>query len=174
MKNIAKNKRLSRLWLLCALVVCAAICLSACNFGINAGGSVPEAPKVEISDKLELPEYVQDLIQLDEVFKHYSYEGVDEEAMKKALLKAYIEAIGDPYAEYLDAEEYEAYFSDRSGEFVGVGVSVVNTTINVNGYDYKVIQVISVFKDSPALKAGIRVGDCVMYVGKGSERELVV
>lgn len=169
-----KNKHFTSLCLALALMLCAALSLTSCNFIFNdEQQKLPEAPKVEVSDDLELPEYVQGLIQLDEIFNYYSYEGVDEEAMKKALLKAYIEATGDPYAEYLDAEEYEEYFSERSGEFVGIGVSVVNTVINVNGYDYKVVQVISVFKDSPALKAGVRVGDCVMYVGTGSERELV-
>ncbi len=174
MKNMLKNKHFTSLCLALALMLCAALSLTSCNFIFNdEQQKLPEAPKVEVSDDLELPEYVQGLIQLDEIFNYYSYEGVDEEAMKKALLKAYIEATGDPYAEYLDAEEYEEYFSERSGEFVGIGVSVVNTVINVNGYDYKVVQVISVFKDSPALKAGVRVGDCVMYVGTGSERELV-
>lgn len=174
MKNMLKNKHFTSLCLALALMLCAALSLTSCNFIFNsAEQKLPEAPKVEVSDDLELPEYVQGLIQLDEIFNYYSYEGVDEEAMKKALLKAYIEATGDPYAEYLDAEEYEEYFSERSGEFVGIGVSVVNTVINVNGYDYKVVQVISVFNNSPALKAGVRVGDCVMYVGTGSERELV-
>jgi len=161
------------------LVVCAVFSLTSCNLirpgreEQTTGAPAPEAPKVEISSKLDLPSYMQDIIMLDEVFDFYSYEGVDEQAMKKALLKAYIEATGDLYAEYLDAEEYAEYFSERAGEFVGIGVSVVNTVITVNGYQYKVLQVITVFKDSPALKAGVRVGDCVMYVGSGEDRQLV-
>ncbi|MBE6583595.1 MAG: hypothetical protein E7649_01250 [Ruminococcaceae bacterium] len=164
------------------LLICLVASFTACNFYLGSNGNnaakqeestLPPPPQINVSDELDLPEYVQGLIQLDEIFNSYSYEGVDEQEMKKALLKAYIEATGDPYAEYLDAEEYEEYFSERSGEFVGIGVSVVNTQITINGYEYKVVQVISVFKDSPALEAGIRVGDCIMYVGAGESRELV-
>ncbi len=156
------------------LIICTLLAFSSCNISLgNKNPSGAESPDVNISDELDLPKYVQDLIKLDQVFNSLSYEGVDEKEMKKALLKAYISATGDYYAEYLDAEEYEAYFSERAGEFVGIGVSVVNTVIEINGYEYKVLQIISVFNDSPALKAGLQVGDCVMYVGIGEDREPV-
>ncbi len=169
-----KNNKITRIigiFAAALLIVSTSLSLAACNlFGqLN----IPDAPTVNISDKADLPEYMQGLVQLDEIFKFYSYEGIDEKEMKTALLKAYIAATGDLYAEYLDAEEYEAYFSERAGEFVGVGVSVVNTVIEVNGYEYKVMQVISVFKDSPALEAGVQVGDCIMYIGNGDNKKLV-
>ena len=103
----------------------------------------------------------------------YSYEGVDEEAMRVAMLKAYVEATGDLYAEYMTAEEYKSYLDDNAGDFVGVGVSVAYTEIEVNGYSYDVLQIISVFADSPALEGGVQVGDCVMYTGIGDKKELV-
>ena len=161
------------------MLACTPIVLTSCNFlpqGYEGDASAQEeqtAPEIIISDKLNLPEYIQDLIELDHIYKYYSYDGIDEQTMKKAMLKAYIEATGDPYAEYLDAEEYLEYFSEKSGEFVGVGVSVVNTVIEISGYKYKVLQIVSVFKDSPALEAGLRAGDCVVYVGGGDERVLV-
>ena len=154
---------------------------TSCNL-IHSGDSTPngqnnpqtdKAPEVNIDDKLDLPAYIQELIQLDEVFKYYSHDGIDETAMKVAILKAYIEATGDIYAEYMTAEEYEAYFSDRSGNFVGIGVSVVDSQIEINGFKYGVLEIVSVFKDSPALEGGVMVGDCVVYVGGGEERELV-
>ena len=121
----------------------------------------------------DLPEYIKELIKLDEVFRKNSFDGVDEEEMKKAILDAYVEATGDIYAEYMDAEEYADYFTDQSGEFVGIGVSVVNAEIEVNGNGYRVMKIISVFKDSPALEYGVMVGDCVMYVDNGGEMTLV-
>ena len=121
----------------------------------------------------DIPDYIKELIKLDAIFKANSYEGIDEEEMGAAVLKAYIAATGDMYAEYMTAEEYEAYTSDSMGEFVGVGVSIVNTTIEINGYNYKVLQVVSVFENSPALENDVRVGDCIMYVGEGAERVMV-
>ncbi|MBQ8409646.1 MAG: PDZ domain-containing protein [Clostridia bacterium] len=124
-------------------------------------------------DGANLPDYVEDLVKLDEIFKMYSYDGIDQEAMGAAMLKAYIAATGDVYAEYMTAEEFDSYNSESAGEFVGIGVSIVNSTVEINGYTYKVMEIISVFADSPAQENGVRVGDCIMYVGGGEERTLV-
>ena len=136
--------------------------------GRNEGVQGPTG-NIIINDE-DIPDYIKELIKLDAVFNANSYEGLDEEEMGDAILKAYIAATGDKYAEYMTKEEYEAYNSDSIGEFVGIGVSVVNSTIEINGYNYKVLQIISVFENSPALENGVRVGDCIMYVGEGSER----
>ena len=124
-------------------------------------------------DGANLPDYIEDLVKLDEVFKMYSYDGIDEETMGASVLKAYIAATGDMYAEYMTAEEYTAYNSESAGEFVGIGVSIVNSAIEINGYTYKVMEVISVFENSPALENGVKVGDCILYVGGGEEKVMV-
>lgn len=147
---------------------------ASCGFysvGINGGIITPGINNGNTSEST--PEYISDLVKLDEIFRMYSYEGVDEEAMRAAILKAYVEATGDLYAEYMTAEEYKSYLDDNAGDFVGVGVSVAYTTIEINGYDYNVLQIISVFADSPALEAGVQVGDCVMYAGIGDNKEMV-
>ena len=146
---------------------------AACGFyGIGSNGALEQGGEIHI-DGANLPSYVEELVKLDEIFKTYSYDGIDEEAMVDAMLKAYISATGDVYAEYMNAEEYEAYNSESAGEFVGVGISVVNTTIEINGYNYRVMQIISVFSNSPALESGVRVGDYIMYVGGGEDKVLV-
>lgn len=145
---------------------------SACGFfsvGGNGGDYGYGSVDIHI-DGANLPGYIEDLVKLDEIFKSYSYDGINEEEMKAAMLKAYIAATGDVYAEYMTAEEFEAYNSESAGEFVGVGVSIVNSAIEINGYKYRVMEIISVFENSPALENGVRVGDCIMYVGVGDER----
>jgi carboxyl-terminal processing protease len=139
--------------------------------GDNSSETTAEDNKIEIPEGT--PDYISDLIKLDEIFRAFSYDGVDEEAMGDAVLKAYISATGDPYAEFMNAEEYAAYNSESAGEFVGVGVSIVNTTIEINGYKYKVLEVISVFENSPALESGLKEGDCILYVGGGENRVMV-
>jgi carboxyl-terminal processing protease len=175
-------KRAVTLLTVAAIMLTTLIAFTSCNIiytgdpivNNNKGDSqLDQAPTVEIKDELDLPEYIQDLIKLDEVFQYYSHDGIDEQAMKIAILKAYIEATGDVYAEYMTAEEYDAYFSDRSGNFVGIGVSVVDSKIEINGFTYGVLEIVSVFKDSPAFEGGVMVGDCVVYVGRGENRELV-
>ncbi len=121
----------------------------------------------------EIPSYFKDLIELDKFFNELSYDGFDEDEMREAILDAYVYATGDIYAEYLNAEELEDYMTERNGEFVGIGVSIVNTEIEISGRAYKVMEVISVYKDSPALEHGVMVGDCIMYVDNGGELTLV-
>lgn len=161
-------------------IICSVVCILATyvicgfsgiinpHFNVQGGDTVSDAP-----DQLDIPSYVQEVLKLDTAFKEFSYDGIDEEKMKEAILDAYIAATGDLYAEYMNAEEYEAYFADRVGEFVGIGVSIVNSEIELQGRKYKVLQVISVFKDSPALESGVKVGDCIMYVDNGGEPTLV-
>ncbi len=121
----------------------------------------------------DIPDYIQDLIKLDAAFKQNSFDGIDEEQMKEAILDAYISATGDVYAEYMNSDEYYDYISEQTGEFVGIGVSIVNSEIEVGGRKYRVMEIISVFKDSPALENGVMVGDCIMYVDNGGEMALV-
>ena len=132
-----------------AVALTMALSLGACDLFMLPQEQPQEQPVTEIViDGANLPEYIEKLVKLDEIFKMYSYEGIDEEAMNDAVLKAYVAATGDMYAEYMNAEEYEAYNAESNGEFVGIGVSIVNTTIEINGYNYKVLQVISVFEGS--------------------------
>jgi len=159
--------------LICLL--CLTVCLSSCGFWNALYESEAETLQpiiINIEDE-DLPDYIKDLIKLDEIFKNYSYDGIDDEAMSSAVLKAYIAATGDLYAEYMTADEYADYTSESNGDFVGVGVSIVNSTVEINGYNYKVLEIISVFENSPALEHDVRVGDCIMYVGGGEERTLV-
>ena len=179
--KIENKTKKSRILSLITLVLVACTLLSATGCGlINLLGSTQSSQQVvehniviNQADKSGLPDYVADLVKLDEVFKAYSYSGYDEEAFGEMLLKYYIAATGDVYAEYMNAEEYEAYNSESAGEFVGVGISVIDTIVEINGYKYKTMQVISVFENSPALDGGVRVGDYIMFVGGGDDSELV-
>ncbi len=117
----------------------------------------------------------EQLETLDSLFSrlYYDYEKIDKEALGVALLKAYVDATGDLYAEYYTEEEYKAMTAENSGDSVGVGISVINTKVEVNGASYAVMQVIAVYEDTPAAKAGVCVGDYIAYVGSGDSRVLV-
>jgi carboxyl-terminal processing protease len=52
----------------------------------------------------------------------------------------------------------------------GIGVSVVNGILNLNGVDYQVITIANVYPDSPAEAAGVLPGDHIMYIGKGEDK----
>lgn len=66
---------------------------------------------VEIQKRLELVKSYID--------KHYLGE-IDETAMQEKAIKGYIEGLGDPYTEYLTAEEYKELMVDVNGNYVGI------------------------------------------------------
>ena len=72
------------------------------------------------------------------------------------MLREIVAATGDPYAAYYTAEEYAEFVKKYAGEYVGIGIGVVQ-----DGDD---ISVMAVFEDSPAAEAGIEYGDVIPKV----------
>lgn len=104
------------------------------------------------------------LTLIDQLIKKYAYEDVDRDAMMEAVIKAYVHATGDVYAEYYTKEEFEAMTSENQGQMQGIGVSVVNSTLDYNGVTYSVIEIIMVYPGSPAEAAGVLPGDKLISV----------
>ena len=107
------------------------------------------------------------------LFEQYSYLDIDKEELIDTVLKAYVDATGDRYAEYYNAEDYAALKADTAGESVGIGINVAYSATVINGVEYKVIEVIAVSPESPADEAGIIVGDMIVWTGIGDDAELV-
>ncbi|MBQ9150631.1 MAG: PDZ domain-containing protein [Clostridia bacterium] len=115
-----------------------------------------------------------ELDMIDRLFRSATMmEDLDEDVIITAVLKGYVAATGDLYAEYFTAEEFKEQTSTQNGEMCGIGVSVVNATIEINGISYQVITVANVYPDSPAEAAGVLPGDHIMFVGTGDDKTLV-
>lgn len=142
--------------------------LSASIESGNGSGSGSESSGV-ISDTLDFSR----LDFLDRLFRELTYNDIDDVDFMTAILKAYVEATGDLYAEYYTQEEYSALLAENAGQSVGIGVSVIQSSVNVNGTDATVLEIVTVFPNSPAEKAGVQPGDLVLYVGRGEDRQLV-
>ena len=116
------------------------------------GGSLPDNRRTATSVRTLFDEYFAEIDQND------------TEAMTTAVILCYQQAVGDRYATYFDKESYGEQMSDQNAEFVGIGVYV--------SYDMREnsVQVLSVFKDTPAFEAGILPGDYLVSVdGVGIE-----
>ena len=85
------------------------------------------------------------------------YDTPTREALTDALLYAVAGSFDDQYAEYYTQAELDEWISDLSGDFVGIGVAILWQA----GLGYEVLDV---FDDSPAQKAGILVGDILCAV----------
>lgn len=109
---------------------------------------------------------------LDRLFRSaslFSDENMKDEELVTAVLKAYVTATGDKYARYYTPEEFEQLVSEQSGNMCGIGVTVIAGSIILEGEEYETIEVIYVTPDSPAEKAGVRIGDHVYAIGKGED-----
>ena len=98
------------------------------------------------------------LSELDSLIESDYLGDVDEDALKEGLYKGYLEALGDPYSEYDDAEETAKFNENMSGEFSGIGV--------VMSQDQKsgLVTMVQIYKESPAAKAGLKEGDILFQV----------
>ena len=92
------------------------------------------------------------------VIDKYYLGDVDEESLKEGAIQGYIEGLGDPYTEYISKEDMEDYMEDTMGNFVGIGIYMIQDT------ETNQIMILSPIKGSPAEKAGIRPGDYIISV----------
>ena len=93
---------------------------------------------------------------LDEYYDNLDLK--DKTAVTDALLSCYVATLSDPYAAYRPPVETEDYNTDMSGRFSGIGV-VVEYNAKEN-----TVRVTTVYGDSPAERAGIKVGDYIHAV----------
>ena len=110
--------------------------------------------KADSSDTLNLSS-VQNLYN---VLKD-NYDGdIDKDALVTGAKKGMVEALGDDYTEYMDAEEASEYKAALEGDIgeAGIGVSIAKRE------DY--IRVIRTLPNNPARKAGILAGDIIYAI----------
>ena len=121
----------------------------------------------ESSDGLAINDSTLSLV--DQLIRDYAYDGVDQEAMMEAVIKAYVAATGDIYAEYYTKEEFDAMTQEREGKMEGIGVSVIQGT-----YEGRtVIKLIMVYPGSPAEAAGLKPGDLIVSLQYNGELQSV-
>ena len=106
---------------------------------------------------------------LERLFEQYSFCDLNEEELKTAVLRAYVEATGDKYARYYTDEEYAELMEDLGGDTEGIGINTIDTVVTVGGIEYKALKVVNVMQGAPAQTAGLQRGDYIVAVGTLAE-----
>ena len=88
------------------------------------------------------------------------YQNIDENIIMRHAITGMLKSLNDPYTVYFDEEEYKSFDSSLSGgDFCGVGVLIKLDKKNDN-----LLTVVEPMKNTPAERAGIKVGDIILEI----------
>ena len=152
-----KQVSLSTMVMVCALVAVAFFVLGTRSYLLPGLFSKSTAPSQ------------LDFSSLNEVYSllRAKYDGnLDTEKLIDGAKHGLVDAVGDPYTVYFNAEEAKAFNSDLNGTFEGIGAELGKT----NGQ----LTVLSVIADSPAEKAGLEKNDVIIKVNGEDTSSLTV
>jgi len=105
------------------------------------------------------------LSDIDKAIRQHYYGTLDEEKLHAALAKGMVNGLGDPYAAYLTAAEYQQAQEALTGKKNGIGLEIAQ---NADGQ----IIITHIDTDSPAQKVGLTVGSVILKVDETAVEEL--
>ena len=97
------------------------------------------------------------LTEIDKKVTEQYYGDVDQETLMDYIAAGYVAGIGDQYAAYFTAEQYQDYLDSLSGSIVGIGIQ---GSQGIDGY----FHITQVYAGSPAEEVGIQAGDMIVAV----------
>lgn len=83
---------------------------------------------------------------------------IDQNELVQGAIRGYVSGLGDEYTEYIPADKMKEYTESITGNFVGIGIYMVNDE------DFGRVVVYYPIPGSPAEKAGIKAGDHIISV----------
>ncbi len=176
-KQKRKPIRISLTVFVCSIVAAALLAVMLTN-AVLGGAYQKKLAEIKAADaqnglQLEGGDLLYELGVLEQIFAQYSFEELDEEQIRNVVLKSYVYATGDKYAEYYTDEEYAALNADIGGKTQGIGINIINSELEIGAVTYKGLKIINVVKDSPAQNAGLRIGDYIIAVGTLEQNKTV-
>lgn len=111
------------------------------------------------SSKDSLEEFMEVYNTINETY----YDDIDKNKIIEGAIDGMLSALGDPHTSYFSKSDTDTFNELMNGSYEGIGAEI---TINNN----KEVIVLSVFKNSPADKAGLKYNDVFLKVnGKSTE-----
>lgn len=101
--------------------------------------------------------YINEIIDnYNNIVNNY-YEDVDKSKLVSGAVNGMVESLGDEHSSLIDQTNDSTFNINLKGTYEGIGVEIIND-------DDMNIVVIGVISDSPAAKAGIKVGDIIKKI----------
>lgn len=138
--------------LLIWLVVVVMVTSCSLRLASRGGEAETDAGIVGLPAEFERLVEVWELLQRE----HIDREGLDGKTLSDGAIRGMLQAMDDPYAGYLTAEQFSLESQDIKGFFEGIGAEV--------GMRDGRITIIAPIPDTPAEEAGIRPGDVILEI----------
>ena len=102
--------------------------------------------------------FIRKIIESKNVLTERFYENISEDELFDGAMAGMLDAVGDPYTEYLPVKESEMLEQISSGKYEGIGISVSILK------DEKYPTILYTLPDSPAEKAELKTNDKILKV----------
>lgn len=89
------------------------------------------------------------------------YGKIDKEKLIESAIEGMMDYLGDPYSSYMSENETANFNQELDGNYVGIGAQVSVS-------DDKVVKILEVFDESPAMFSGLKKGDIIIKVNGNS------
>lgn len=114
-------------------------------------------PRGEYEEIYSVYEDFSKVLILESLIKDNYLREVNDDDLIDGQLKGMVDALKDPYSQYMTAEEYHDFHEQSSGIYGGIGVIVTPGEDNF-------ITVVSPIEGTPGEKAGLKPGDKIIRV----------
>ena len=151
-----KKRRRARLRTVFAFLLGAACCLAVMYFGAEELGIGHIVSGKDYKYYKELDKSYGKYYEIMKLIGEDPLAETDPQELSDAELKEIVASIGDPYAEYYTKEEYEELQKRYMGDYVGIGIGIVEQ-------DGEIV-IMSVFEGTPAEAGGILPEDVILKV----------
>ena len=115
--------------------------------------------KIGTTTSINIPGISTDLINklytVRKIIDNEYVSEIEEENLVEGAVKGYVEGLGGEYTEYFTKSEMEEFKSEVQGNYVGVGIYMMQNTKENN------IVILYPIEGSPAEKAGLKSGDII-------------
>jgi len=134
--------------------------------------------QVELIDRQKPPETSTEITEVDpelqrfidawtHINDYYLYDDFDREMIIDEALKGMVDALGDEYSVFMDAEITQQFFDREDNSIEGIGAVLEMTNENE-------VVIISPLAGSPAEAAGLKSGDVIKQVNGQSTQDLTL
>lgn len=130
-------------------------------FGVSIGLLLSLLIKKDFSRISGSDEKYNSLYETYSILKDNYYKDVDDDTLVDGAINGMMESLDDPHSNFFTKSEKESFEAQLSGEYYGIGAEIIQVS-------KEEVRISKLFKDSPAQKSGLKVGDIFLSIDNES------